>query len=62
MIQSGWGQLHALAGVGAFAQKGIPSQYVLLYAPRNDEEVEVLIDIIKAGIGYMTDSRDVKSP
>lgn len=48
VIQKGWGQLHGLAG------KLLPQAYVLLYSPRNDDEIEVLLEIVRASIGYMT--------
>ncbi|KIV86510.1 hypothetical protein PV11_02120 [Exophiala sideris] len=57
VIKKGWGQLHGLAGVVR-----TPQVYVMLYAPRDEGEVEVLAEIMRAGIGYMTgaDMRDVK--
>jgi hypothetical protein len=64
VIEAGWGQLHGFAGVHAPLSKKevLPAQYVLLYSPRTEDEVQVLIDIFKAGIGFMTDSREVKGP
>ncbi|KAI1615259.1 hypothetical protein EDD36DRAFT_416772 [Exophiala viscosa] len=58
VIQKGWGQLHGLAGVMI-----VPKSYVLLYAPRSEEEIEVLVGIVRAAIGYMTGAvmGDVKS-
>lgn len=37
----------------------ISQQYVLIYAPRNAEEIETVIEVVKASIGYMTESRAV---
>jgi len=62
VIRSGWGQLHGLAGVSLFGRKVVPATYVLLYSPRNDDEIQVLTEIIRAGIGYMTDSTEIKAP
>ncbi|KIX06273.1 uncharacterized protein Z518_04248 [Rhinocladiella mackenziei CBS 650.93] len=62
VIRSGWGQLHGLAGVSLFGRKVLPKPYVLLYAPRTEEEVGILIEIVRAGIGFMTDSRELMSP
>ncbi|SRR6266498_819090 len=63
VIESGWGELHPLAGVQIIKRmigKMVPRPYVLLYAPRDDQELDILIEIIKASVGFMTDSRDVK--
>lgn len=64
VIESGWGQRHPLDGVG-LAQLvfgwTIPKQYILLYAPRNKDEIRVVMDIVKASIGFAADSMDVKS-
>lgn len=37
----------------------ISQQYLLIYAPRNAEEIEIVIKVVKASIGYMSESRDV---
>lgn len=63
VIDSGWGQLHGLAGVKFLRPLiGImlPETYTLLYAPRNEQELETELGIVKASIGYMAGSRDVK--
>lgn len=38
----------------------ISEQYLLIYAPRNAEEIEMVIDVVKAAIGYMAETREVK--
>ncbi len=63
VLDAGWGQLHPLAGVKVLKRMAgvmLPRAYVMLYAPRNDEELTTLLGIVKASIGFMTDSRDVK--
>ena len=63
VIDSGWGQLHLLAGssvVKSLIGTKLPVTYTLLYAPRNEEELKNLIEIIKASMGYMTGSKNVK--
>lgn len=62
ILQSAYGQLHGWAGVKPFGKKLLPKQYVLLYAPRNDEEVELLLGIVKASIGYMTETESMMLP
>ncbi|MCJ1478639.1 hypothetical protein MMC13_007320 [Lambiella insularis] len=44
VISHGWGERHPLAGRGPWVPKG----FMMVYAPRNLDEVEVLTDIIKA--------------
>lgn len=40
----------------------MPGTYVLVYAPRSGEEVEVAMEVVKAGVGYMagTEGKDLK--
>jgi hypothetical protein len=47
MIESGWGQAHPLAG-----QEKFPAGYVLLYAPRNEQDLEIAALILRAAIGH----------
>ncbi|KIJ57873.1 hypothetical protein HYDPIDRAFT_120246 [Hydnomerulius pinastri MD-312] len=54
VIEHGWGERHPLSGT-----KALPKEYLLIYAPRDDEELEVVDRIIVATIGYMTGRRDV---
>ena len=35
-------------------------EYLTIYTPRDDEELKVVEAIVRASIGYMTSSRDVK--
>lgn len=44
VIARGWGERHPLAGRGPWVPKG----FMMVYAPRKVEEVDVLTDIIKA--------------
>lgn len=62
VIKAGWGQLHGFAGVSVAGRQVVPKSYVLLYAPRSEQEVEVIMEIVKAGVAYMTGSKreDVK--
>lgn len=64
VLESGWGLRHPLDGAKSlkYLMGGtISYQYVLVYAPRNPEEIETAIEVVKASIGYMTGSRDVRS-
>jgi len=44
VISNGWGERHPLAGRGPWVPKG----FTMVYAPRNENEVEVLVAIVKA--------------
>jgi hypothetical protein len=61
VMDAGWGQRHALDGV-ELMEKAIgawlPVTYLLIYAPRDEAEIEVAMDIVKAGIGFMAGTRD----
>jgi Family of unknown function (DUF5519) len=47
VIQKGWGELHGLAGQGMAAKT-----YMMIYAPRNEEELKVTVMILEAAIKY----------
>jgi hypothetical protein len=38
----------------------IPSEYILIYAPRTEAEVKTVMDIIAAGVKFMTGREDVR--
>ncbi|KAF9026058.1 hypothetical protein BDZ89DRAFT_988216 [Hymenopellis radicata] len=57
VIEHGWGERHPLSGVRGVP---MPKEYLLIYAPRNQEELDVLERIIVAAIGFMTNSREVQ--
>ncbi|KAJ4252864.1 hypothetical protein NW762_010770 [Fusarium torreyae] len=62
VIESGWGQRHPLDGVQAAKYIfgwTIPDEYILLYAPRSEHEIDVAMEIVAACIGFMTGSRNV---
>ncbi|KAF7330470.1 hypothetical protein MVEN_02486300 [Mycena venus] len=56
-IDLGWAERHPLSGVSRFLP--LPSGYLLVYAPRDEEELEVVERILVASMGYMTASRSV---
>jgi len=53
VIEKGWGCRHKLSG------PFIPVGYLLLYAPRNEEEVVVLGRIFRAGVGFFSGGLEV---
>jgi Family of unknown function (DUF5519) len=52
VIDAGWGQRHPFAGYRPFGGKitNLPSTYIHIYAPRNQEELDAVIEIVRAGI------------
>jgi hypothetical protein len=61
VLEKGWGQRHALSGASLLRHimdVYIPVNYVFIYAPRNEAEIEVAMAIVKASIQFMTESRD----
>lgn len=64
VIEANWGERHPLDG-SKFIERfikdaSLPNQYVLVYAPRSEEELEVVMRIVRASIAYMTGSDDVR--
>ncbi|KAJ5175959.1 uncharacterized protein N7482_001836 [Penicillium canariense] len=66
IIEAGWGQRHAFSGTSAmtFLSLGtlpdFPAEYILIYAPRNDAEIETVMEILSASIKFMTGREDVR--
>jgi len=56
VVEKGWGERHPLSGVIPI----LPKEYLIIYAPRDEEELQVVERVIVASIGYMTNNRDVK--
>jgi hypothetical protein len=62
VIDSEWGQRHGLSGVEIMKRIvgfSLPVNYVLVYAPRNEAEVDVALEIVKASIRFMTGSNEL---
>ena len=53
VISKGWGERHRLSGT--YVNLG----YTFMYVPRDEEEVEIMGQIFKAGIGFMTGGKEV---
>jgi len=53
MIENGWGERHPLAR-GGWCRRFVPKEFVLIYAPRDDAEVEVVIKIVAASIWWVS--------
>lgn len=65
VLLAGWGQRHPLDGSRIMKRFGgpgkyLPREYMLIYAPRNDAELQTVMRIVRASVGYMANTRDVK--
>ena len=49
VVEAGWGERHGLAGVTL----GLPTTYMLIYAPRDESEVAVAAEILDAAVSHM---------
>ena len=61
LFERGWAQRHAFSGVGLIkrvAGASLPVNYVLIYAPRDEAELDIAIAIVTAGIQFMTGTRE----
>ncbi|KAJ9220209.1 hypothetical protein DTO169E5_7379 [Paecilomyces variotii] len=59
VIEAGWGQRHSLSGSTVFRKlfgkkraMFIPNEFLLIYAPRDEEEIKVVINIVKAAVAF----------
>ena len=61
VLNAGWGQRHGLAGVKTLELLGfaLSYQYILLYAPRDIAEIQIVMEIVEASIKYMSNDEMV---
>lgn len=53
VLMKGWGERHRLSGM--YLHLG----YTMIYAPRSEEEVQIMGKLFKAGIAFMTGGKEV---
>ncbi|KAA8908141.1 hypothetical protein FN846DRAFT_946113 [Sphaerosporella brunnea] len=53
VLEAGWGERHPLAK-GGWCRRFVPQEFVMVYAPRSKEEVDTVMEIIKAGVGWIS--------
>jgi hypothetical protein len=53
MIAHGWGERHPLAR-GGWCRKFVPREFVLVYAPRDEAEVEIMAKFIAASVWWVS--------
>ena len=47
-VAAGWAQRHSLAGIAV----GLPVTYVMIYSPREEQDLEVVGELLEAAIAY----------
>ncbi|CBX92569.1 hypothetical protein IAQ61_006042 [Plenodomus lingam] len=51
IIRKGWGERHPLAR-GGWCRRFVPREFMLIYAPRDEAEVEIVLHIIAAAVWW----------
>lgn len=49
VIDHGWGERHPLAGRQIFGKRFVPSGFVMVYAPQDENQIGILLEIVRAG-------------
>ena len=52
VLEKRWGERHPLAR-GGWCTRFVPSGFLMVYAPRNQGELEVVMEIIKAAVWWV---------
>ena len=52
VIENGWGERHPLAR-GGWCRRFVPREFVLVYAPRDERDVEVIMRIVRAAVWWV---------
>ncbi|KAH7414460.1 hypothetical protein DE146DRAFT_601067 [Phaeosphaeria sp. MPI-PUGE-AT-0046c] len=53
LIENGWGERHPLAR-GGWCRRFVPKEFVLVYAPRSEHEVETVMGVVAASIWWVS--------
>ncbi|KAJ5133142.1 hypothetical protein N7448_001828 [Penicillium atrosanguineum] len=66
ILDAGWGQRHGFSGTSAMTYLSLgtlpdlPLEYILIYAPRTEADIKTIMDIIAAGVKFMTGREDTR--
>ncbi|KAJ2961952.1 hypothetical protein NQZ79_g2832 [Umbelopsis isabellina] len=65
-IEAGWGQRHGFSGwePAATVTRGVidlPAEYLFLYAPRDQQELDAVMELVKASVRFVSGGAEVKS-
>ncbi|ROT37364.1 hypothetical protein SODALDRAFT_324982 [Sodiomyces alkalinus F11] len=58
VLAKGWGQRHPLACKGWFGSMPVPEEFLMVYAPRDDLELQIVCRIIEAAIWFVIADRE----
>lgn len=53
VLEKGWGQRHPMAWTG-WVHTPVPSTFVMIYAPRDESDLRIVLKIIESAIWYTT--------
>ncbi|CAO2650548.1 Nn.00g018400.m01.CDS01 [Neocucurbitaria sp. VM-36] len=53
VLENGWGERHPLAR-GGWCRRFVPREFVLIYAPRDEKEVEIMMRIVAASVWWVS--------
>jgi phospholipase/carboxylesterase len=57
VIENGWAEYHPLAG-----RDGLPGNIVMVYGPRDESELEIVVGLVRASHGYACRAQETPSP
>jgi Family of unknown function (DUF5519) len=52
VLKSGWGELHPLSR-GGWLTRFVPQRFMMVYAPRDEEELELVLEIVRAAVWWV---------
>jgi hypothetical protein len=56
VLERGWGQRHPLAQ-GGWMRRYVPKEFMMVYAPRDEKELEVVARIVEAAAWWVAGER-----
>ena len=59
VLEAGWAERHPLARGGWF-ERFVPGSFIMVYAPRDEAEVQVVVEIVKAAAWFVGGGDGVK--
>lgn len=60
VLERGWGERHPLSRGGWF-ERFVPAGFVMVYAPRDPREVEIVAEVVRAAVWFVCCGEVVKS-
>lgn len=53
VLEHGWGERHPLAR-GGWCRRFVPKEFTLIYAPRDEREVDIVMQVVAASIWWVS--------